>query len=183
MMNSNHKSPKAESAKYLYLKAQGLIYSGEPSNLIHSIMLLHNIIYSIKSDGSKELAFWKGHAAVDLGHIFLTGVDGCEYVDDDGHIYADCYVKADLLKAYDLFKRAMRYGCFDGVVVIAEIYMILGEYDNSAELYKAVIEYGYHGRENAKRALETMINMGRINEIPPHVPAPSSNPSFLFEMP
>ena len=169
--------------KEIYIKAQVLLSTNNPSNTIGAIMLLHRIIYTIKGDGTEERAFWKGLAAVELGNIFLAGVNSCDYEGEDGYFYTNCYVKADLLKAYDLYHRAMKYGCFDGVKTIGEIYMLLGEYDNAAEMFQAVIEYGYKDAEDAKKALQVLLESGKIDRAPTHVAAPTYEPSFSFIAP
>ena len=171
--------------KELYTRAQVLLATDNPSNTIAAMMLLHELVYSIKSDGTEEQRFWKGHAAVALADLYLVGVESCEYVADDGQIYSDTFVCADLLKAYELYRRAIRYECYDGAANIAGIYFLLGDTTNAVKWYRAVIEYGFKGAENAQKILDEMINSGRINrnDIPNHVPMPRYSPSFEFSTP
>ena len=168
--------------KELYTKAQVLLSTNNPSNTISAMMLLHELVYSIKSDGSAEQRFWKGNAAVALADLYINGVDECDYVADDGTVYANVFVNADLLKAYELYRRAIKYECYDGVVCIADIYYLLKETQNAVKWYCAAIEYGFKGAENAQKIIDEMVSCGKISkgEIPNHVPLPRYSPSFEF---
>ena len=168
--------------KELYTKAQVLLSIDNPSNTISAMMLLHELVYSIKSDGSDEQRFWKGHAAVALADLYINGVKECDYVADDGTVYAKISVNADLLKAYELYRRAIRYECYDGVVCIADIYYLLNDTSNAVKWYCAAIEYGFKGAENAREIIDEMVSSGKVSEaeIPNHVPMPQYSPSFEF---
>lgn len=147
-------------------------------------MLLHELVYSIKSDGSEDQRLWKGHAAIALADLYLVGVEGSPYVKDDG-IYSNTFVDQDLLKAYDLYRRALKYECYDGVTCIADIYFLLGDMKNAIRWYRAVVEYGFKGAENAQKVLDELISSGRIkkDDVPKHVPKPQYSPSFVFHNP
>ena len=75
------------------------------------------------------------------------------------------------------------YGNYDGVVVIAEIYFMLGDYSNAAKMYASVIRFGYKGAENAKKILDKWIQEGKIDEIPEVTLEPSWDPVFEFNCP
>lgn len=170
--------------KDLYTRAQVLLATENPSNKISAMMLLHELVYSIKSDGSEDQRLWKGHAAIALADLYLVGVEGSPYVKDDG-IYSNTYVRPDFLKAYDLYRRALKYECYDGVTCIADIYFLLGDTTNAIQWYRAAVEYGFKGAENAQKVLDELISSGRINkdEVPNHVPKPQYSPSFVFYTP
>gem|GEM_PF-3614458 len=165
-----------------YVKAAALLSTGQPAGVIISVDILHRIVYS-KCDGSTESSFWKGHAAVDLANIYLVGVEGRDYVADDGKIYADTIIEADLLKAYDLCRRGIKHGCYDGVVIIAEIYYLLGDYSNAAKMYACAVKYNYKGNENAKKILCRMISEGKIDSEPAVYQEPSWDPVFEYNSP
>lgn len=145
------------------------------------MMLLHELVYSIKSDGSEDQRFWKGQAAIALADLFLVGVEGAPYVKDDG-LYGNTYVRPDFLKAYDLYRRALKYECYDGVTCIADLYFLLGDMTNAVQWYRAVVEYGFKGAENAQKVLDDLVSSGRIKrvDVPNHVPKPQYSPSFVF---
>ena len=167
------------NVKDLYMKAAVLRSSEEPSNHITAAHLLHKIVYC-KPDGSEECSFWKGHAAIELAEIYLVGVESCDYVGEDGNIYADSYIEADLLKSYDLCRRALKHGCYDGVVIIAEIYWMLCDYTHAAALYASVIKFGYKGGDNAQKILDEMIAQGKIEKIPEVLYEPCWDPVLEF---
>lgn len=147
-------------------------------------MLLHELVYSIKNDGSEDQRFWKGHAAIALADLYLVGVEGSPFVKDDG-IYSNTYVRSDFLKAYELYRRALKYECYDGVTCIADIYFLLGDTTNAIQWYRAVVEYGFKGAENAQKVLDELISSGRIkkDEVPDHVSMPKYEPTFVFYNP
>ena len=169
--------------KELYMQASVLLGSKNPSNHIAAANILHRIVYA-KSDGTNECNFWKGYASIDLANIFLAGIESVDYYDEeDDKIYADCYIEADLLKAYDLYRRALMYGNHDGIVVIAEIYYMLGDYTNAAKMYASVIKFDYKGAENAKKILDEWLRKGKIKKIPEVTMEPSWDPIFEFYCP
>ena len=168
--------------KETYLRATTLIATGNPTNIISAANLLHQIVYC-KGDGTPECSFWKGHACCDLADIYLVGVESEDYLGEDGGIYSDSYIEEDKLKSYDLYRRALKYGCHDGVRVIAEIYQLLGDNDNAAKMYAAVVKYGYKGAEDAAKILYEMIREGKIEKIPVVLVEPGWNPVMEFRLP
>ncbi len=168
-------------AKDLYAQAAVLLSTGDPSNAITAANFLHSIVYS-KNDGSKDCSLWKGHAAIDLATLYLVGVESCDYVAEDGNIYADTYIEPDLLKAYDLCRRAIKHKCYDGVVIIAEIYLMLHDYYHAAQLYAAAVKFGYKGADDAKKILDKLVEDHKIDEIPENCYEPTWDPVLEFHI-
>lgn len=166
-------------AKDIYAQAALLLSTGNPADAITAANFLHSIVYS-KNDGSIDCSFWKGHAAIDLATLYLVGVESCDYVAADGEIYSDTYIEPDLLKAYDLCRRAMKHKCYDGVIIIAEIYLMLHDYCHAAQLYAATVKFGYKGKDDAKKILDKLVEDHKIDKIPEYCHEPKWDPELEF---
>lgn len=150
--------------KEYYVKAAVLASSDNPKKVFTAAEMLHTMI-SATFDRSEEFKFWKGQAAKALGDIFVQGVSGQEYK-EDGRIVAESYLDSDLLKAQKYYWIAARYGCYDGVILIGDIYTALGDYCHAARIYAWVVRYGYAGKEDAEHILEMWSAEGKIRCIP-----------------
>lgn len=165
--------------KNLYIQAVYLISTDDPYKIVQAMNILHELVYEVKPS-SKEVIFWQSHAAVDLADLYLIGVEGKEYLDENDKICADTFVEADLMKAFFLYRRALVRGCTDGVNAMAEIYMMLGDYKHSAELYASSVKYGYRNASDAQRALDYMLSSGKIDYIPEVYFEPDGKPSLDY---
>lgn len=165
--------------KSRYMQAVYLISTDDPYMMVEAMKILHELVYEVKPT-SKEVVFWQSHAAVELADMYLVGIEGKDYLDEDNNICADTFVKADLMKAFSLYKRALARGCTDGVNAMAEIYMMLGDYRHSAELYASSVKYGYRHASDAQRALDYMLSSGKIDFIPEVYCEPDGKPSFEY---
>lgn len=165
--------------KNLYIQAVYLISTDDPYKIVQAMKILHELVYEVKPS-SKEVIFWQSHAAVDLADLYLIGVEGKEYLDENDKICADTFVETDLMKAFSLYRRALVRGCTDGVNAMAEIYMMLGDYKHSAELYASSVKYGYRNASDAQRALDYMLSSGKIDYIPEVYFEPDGKPSLDY---
>ena len=165
--------------KNLYIQAVYLISTDDPYKIVQAMKILHELVYEVKPS-SKEVIFWQSHAAVDLADLYLVGVEGKDYLDEDNNICADTFVEADLMKAFSLYRRALVRGCTDGVSAMAEIYMMLGDYRHSAQLYASSVKYGYRHSSDAQRALDYMLSSGKIDYIPEVYFEPDGKPSLDY---
>lgn len=166
------------TVKHLYMQAVHLISTDEPYLKVEAMKILHKLVYEVKPT-SGEVTFWQSHAAVELADMYLVGIEGNDYVEDDG-IYVDIIVDADLMEAFSLYRSALIMGCTDGVNAMAEIYMMLGDYEHSAELYACSVKYGYKNASNARKVLEYMISSGKIDSIPEVYREPDGKPRFEY---
>ncbi len=165
--------------KNLYIQAVYLISTDDPYKIVEAMKILHELVYEVKPS-SKEVIFWQSHAAVDLADLYLVGVEGKDYLDEEDKICADTIVEADLMKAFSLYRRALVRGCTDGVNAMAEIYMMLGDYKHSAELYASSVKYGYRNASDAQGALDYMLSSGKIDVIPEVFCEPDGKPTLEY---
>ena len=165
--------------KNLYIQAVYLISTDDPYKIVQAMKILHELVYEVKPS-SKEVIFWQSHAAVDLADLYLVGVVGKDYLDENNNICADTFVEADLMKAFSLYKRALVMRCTDGVSAMAEIYMMLGDYMHSAELYASSVKYGYRNASDAQRALDYMLSSSKIDVIPEVYCQPDGKPTLDY---
>ncbi len=150
--------------KEYYAKAAALASSDNPQMVFAAAEMLHEMV-SATFDRSDEFKFWKGQAAKALGDIFALGVSG-PASEEDGRIVAESYLDSDLLKAQKYYRIAARYGCYDGVILIGDIYTALGDYYHASMIYAGVLRHGYAGKEDAEHILEMWLTEGRIRCIP-----------------
>ena len=165
--------------KNLYIQAVYLISTDDPYKIVQAMKILHELVYEEKPS-SKEVIFWQSHASVALADLYLVGVEGKDYLDEDDNICASTIVEADLMKAFSLYRRALIRGCTDGVNAMAEIYMMLGDYRHSAQLYASSVKYGYRHSSDAQRALDYMLSSGKIDFIPEVYFEPDGKPSLDY---
>ena len=165
--------------KRLYIQAVYLISTDDPYKIVQAMKILHELVYEVKPS-SKEVIFWQSHASVALADLYLVGVEGKDYLDEDDNICAYTIVEADLMKAFSLYRRALIRGCTDGVNAMAEIYMMLGDYKHSAELYASSVKYGYRNASDAQRALDYMLSSGKIDVIPEVYCEPDGKPTLEY---
>lgn len=146
------------------MKARTLASSGDPQKIL-SAAEMYRMLMAVKYDGTDECKFWKGQASKALGDLYVAGVSGPD-TEEDGRFVTESYLDPDLLKALRYYRIAVRYGCYDGVVLIGDIYTALGDYDHAARIYAGVVRRGYAGKEDAEHILGMWMSEGRIDCIP-----------------
>lgn len=146
------------------MKAMTLAASGDPQKIL-SAAEMYKMLMSVRYDGTDECKFWKGQASMALGDLYVAGVSGPD-TEKNGRIVAESYLDPDLLKALRYYRIAVRYGCYDGVVLIGDIYTALGDYYHASRIYAGVVRRGYAGKENAEHILDMWMSEGRIDRIP-----------------
>ncbi len=146
------------------MKAMTLAASGDPQKVIAAAEM-YKMLMAVRYDGTEECKFWKGQASKALGDLYAAGVSGPD-TEEDGRVVAESYLDPDLLKALRYYRIAVKYGCYDGVVLIGDIYTALGDYYHASIIYAGVVRRGYAGKEDAEHILEMWMSEGRIDCIP-----------------
>lgn len=164
-MNSKEIEVKRSPLQEMYCLAAALRESDEPRRIWRAMELFREVIRS-DTDDSQESNYWKNHAAIELSLIYSAGIDNVTWVMNGGDDQSEYNMEPDLLKAYGMILTAVKNGCTDGVELIGELYVAIGDFGHAAEVFADVIRHGYKGAEESKKILEEMVECGQIDSLP-----------------
>lgn len=164
-MNTKEVELQRNPLKESFCIAAALRMSDEPRRIWRAMEMFREIIRS-ETDDSPESFYWKNSAAIELGLIYLNGIDNVTWVQNGGDDQSEYDMDPDLLKAYGMILTAVKNGCTDGVEIMGELYLSIGEFGHAADIFADVIRHGYKGAEESRKILAGMVERGQIDSLP-----------------
>ncbi len=158
----------------IYKKAKELLEYDIPEDNVKAAQLLHNYLSSKDSDLDEDFR-WKGRCAFELGCVYYYGVDDNKLHKENGKFYSEVFVLEDQLLAYEYFKLAAKYHCYNGITFIASIYRRLLDYNNEAKMLAYIVKCHFLCVEDAQKRLYELIEEGHITGIPEVTDLPFQN--------